>query len=270
MSERRVVIRPALGDEVPEESRARARELEAALDVPGLRRLVTALAREGIDGYDIVALGQFAGSSWDLLGADIEVDGRSALVRGGEWSDRLNEHGLLSNRADADEVLEALGGGELVPVRRLRRSATRPGDRLWYTIGNEHSPSDPFGRIVLTLEDDGAAQLELHSRSGSGAWTGQVDRAVIEQIRAELARSMFPEVPNDQPIPAGSAMRQVEVVTGDEPQYAMLTETEGNRLEGYKEAFALLDSLAVQLSSGAYRGASDTLDRPAVSDVRPA
>jgi hypothetical protein len=265
MSERRVVIRPALGDEVPEDTRARARELEAELDIPGLRSLLTGLARDGLGGHDIVALGQFAGSGWDFLGADIEVDGRSAL-RDPRWSERLNEHGLLSNRADADAVLEALGGGELVPVRRLRRSAIEPGDRIWYTIGNEHSPSDPFGRIVLTIEDDGAAELELYSRQGSGAWTGQVDRGVLARIRDELARSAFPEVPQE-PIPAGSAMRQLEVVTGDEPQYAMLAERQGKQLDGYKQAFALLDSLAVQLSSGAYRGATDTLGEAAVTGV---
>src|ERR1700755_206300 len=104
MNERRVAIlkqepyegmeRTSLGSEVPEATVARARELEAAMDVAGLRRLVTGLARDGIDGYDIVALGGIPGSAWEFLGFDVALAGRSAL-RDREGVEGLNEHGLF-------------------------------------------------------------------------------------------------------------------------------------------------------------------------------
>lgn len=280
-NERRVVIlgpgpgsyegfeRPGLGQEIPEEARAEARRLEAANDIPGLRRLVTRLARDGIEGYDIVVLGQVAGASFDFLGVDVKADGQSALLHSdADWSDRLNEHGLLWRGEDVDEVLAAVGTGEPVPVGRLRRSAILPGDRIWYTVGEEQNPSNPFGRVVLTIEGDGTATLEHHFIGGDGAWTGKVDPELIARIRSELARSPFPDAPRE-PIPPGTTLRQLEVVTDEEPQYVILSTFQGDRLDGYREAFALLDAIATRLSGGAYRGGADTLAPSAVTDVRP-
>jgi hypothetical protein len=258
MSDRRIVIlgpgpyegmdRPSLGDEVPEEVRARARELEAAADIPGLRRLVTDLARDGIDGYDVVALGNVAGASFDFLGADVARDGRSVLRDHlDEWRDRLNEHGLFSNRAGAEAFVQAVGGGEFVPVGRLRRSAIDPRTAVWFTIGNEHNPGDPFGRVVITIDDAGHVVLEHYSRQGNATYTADAEPGVIDEIRAALARGGFPDVPRHQ-IPAGAAMRQLELVTDGEPQYAMVYDSFGMQLEGYKDAFAILDSLALQLT----------------------
>ena len=269
MSERRVVIlkqqpyegmeRPSLGADVEPDVIDRARELEAALDIRGLRRLVTDLARDGIDGYDVVALGGFPGSAWDFLGFDVAREGRSALRD--TDAEGLNEHGLFWYREQA----EAFGGDEIVPVQRLRRSAIRPGDRIYYTIGNEHNPGDAFGRIILTIEADGSAVLEHHTRSSAATWTGRVDPSAIERIRSALAASSFPDRPRE-PVPAGSTIRQLELVTDDEPQYAQLTDDQGASLDGYQDAFAVLDSLAIQMSGGAYGRGSDTLE-PSVTDV---
>jgi|GEM_PF-2111953 len=258
--------RPGLGDDVPAEARAQARELTAATDILGLRRLVTRLARHGFEGYDVVGLGEWAGAAWDFLGADVAVDGRSALI--GRDDPRLNEHGLFSEPPDVHAFVEEIGGGTVVLVWRLRRSATRPGDRIWYTVGNEHNPSDPFGRVVLTIEADGSAELEHYSRMGDGAWTARVAPDVIARIRSELARSSFPHVPRE-PIPAGSALRHLEVVTDDEPEYAVMSAQQGERLEGFAQAFELLDAIAVRISSGAYAGGRDVLAASDVSDVSP-
>jgi hypothetical protein len=258
--------RPGLGEDVPAEARAQARELTAATDILGLRRLATRLARNGFEGYDVVGLGQWAGAAWDFLGADVAVDGRSALI--GKEDQRLNAHGLFSDPAATNAFVEEIGGGTVVLVWRLRRSAIRPGDRIWYTVGNEHNPSDPFGRVVLTIEADGSAELEHFSRAGGGAWTGRVDPAVSARIRSELARSSFPHVPRE-PIPAGSALRHLELVTDDEPEYAVMSAQQGERLDGFAQAFALLDAVAVRMSSGAYGGGKDVLEASDVSDVRP-
>lgn len=135
-----------------------------------------------------------------------------------------------------------------------------------YTIGNEHDPGDPFGRIALHIDLDGSAKLELHSRTGGGAWAGQVAEPVLERFMAALDEAGFPAVPQHAVIP-GSAMRRLTLEMEGEVEGVLMPESLGNELDGYKDAFAILDSLAVQLSSGAYRGAKDTLE-PSVSDVR--
>ena len=275
MSERRLVIlgpgpyegleRPSLGPEVPADVAARARELEAAGDFDGLRRIILGLARDGHDGYDLVALGGWAGSAWDFLGFDVATGEQSAL-RLREAPDGLNEHGLFSQYDDAESFRQAVGAGEVVPVQRVRRSAIRPGDRIHYTTGNEHKSGDAFGRVVLTIEADGAASLEHHSRAGSGAWTGHVEASAIERVRSALADSSFPSVP-DERVPAGANHREIEIVTDDEPHYAMLTEAQGNRLDGYKDAIAVLELIAHPMRGGASgrpRDEGETL----VTDVR--
>jgi hypothetical protein len=279
MSERRVVIlaradayegmeRPGLGPDVPSDLVAQGQALERNQDIAGLRRFLTALARESMDGYDLVALGGMPGAAWDFLGFDVGETApapRSAIRHGSAAP--LNAHGLFWNQDDAQAFREASGAAEIVPVQRLRRSAIRPGAMVWYTLGNEFDPGDPFGRIALTVAGDGAAELQLHSRNGGGSWTGEVADGVFEQVRSDLVRGDFPKVP-PHPVPAGSAMRQLELASDDhEPQYAMLTERLGRELDGYQQAFATLDSLAVQLSSGAYKGAQDTL-APSVTNVR--
>jgi hypothetical protein len=310
MSERRLVIlapgsyagmdRPALGarPDVPEDRVVKGLELESNADIPGLRRFLTDLAREGIDDYELVALGGFQGAAWEFLGFDVgettsaawsAINHRDEVLsaeQAAEWAQRLNAHGLFANQADADAFLQAYLESEdpdagwgadgwtdnptiyaVIPVQRLRRSATRPGEVLWYTVGNESSPGDPFGRVALTVDGSGAAELEHYSREGNGHWAGTVADGVLDRVKAELARAGFPNVPA-HPVPGGSAMRQVELAADDhEPQYAIMTEQFGRETEGYREAFAILDSLAVQLSSGAYKGAQDTLE-PSVSAIR--
>jgi hypothetical protein len=135
-----------------------------------------------------------------------------------------------------------------------------------YTIGNEHNPGDPFGRIALHIELDGSATLEHFSRNGNGAWEGTVDEATLERFMAALDKAGFPSVPHHIP-PAGSALRRLRLDMEGDVESVVMTERLGNELDGYKEAFAILDSIAVQLSSGAYKGATDTLE-PSVSNVR--
>jgi hypothetical protein len=159
-----------------------------------------------------------------------------------------------------------LDGERVEDVADRLRAAPRIPAVIDYTIGNEHSPTDPFGRIVLHIGLDGAATLELHSRTGGGQWAGQVGNAQIERIMAALDRANFPSVPHHL-APADSALRSLTVTMAGDEEHVVMTEKLGKELEGYKEAFAILDSLAVQVSSGAYKGAKDTVE-PSVSNVR--
>jgi hypothetical protein len=135
-----------------------------------------------------------------------------------------------------------------------------------YTIGNEHDPGDPFGRIALHIDLDGAAKLEHFSRTGVTTWEGQVEATVLKRIMAALDVAGFPAVPQHSVIP-GSAIRRLSVQLDGEVQGVLMPDSLGSELDGYKEAFAILDALAVQLTGGTYKGAKDTLE-PSVANVR--
>lgn len=137
-------------------------------------------------------------------------------------------------------------------------------DRIHYSSGNEHNPSDPFGRVELTIDADGAATLEHHWRMGDGAWLAQVAPAAIERVRSALADSDFPDVPQE-PVPPGSNFRHIDVGT----RSAMLTERQGRDLDGYKDAIPVLEAIAHHMSGGAYRPDLEA-GEPQVTDVRAA
>ena len=61
-----------------------------------------------------------------------------------------------------------------------------------FSTGNEHAPDDPFGRIVLELDDDGHAKLDHFSRTGNGSWTGQMEPAELQRVVAAMKRGGFP------------------------------------------------------------------------------
>src|SRR6478735_9058220 len=158
MDERRVVIlarsetyegveRPGLGSEVPAETVAQARQLEASSDIVGLRRLLLKLGRAGIDGYDLVVFGNVAGSSWEYRGCDVvSQDGKSAILHrtSDEFDDRIGPHGLFWNYDDAEAFLPTAEANaprrrslpfrkapegpmfEIVPVGRFRRDGITP------------------------------------------------------------------------------------------------------------------------------------------------
>lgn len=251
MSDRRFVIlarpddayegfeRPGLG--------AVAHELEAAQDIPGLRRLLTDRARAGDNGYDLVALGGVPGSNWEFLGFDVATRDNRSAIRQSPADGRLNAHGLFWSQHDAQAFLESTGGTELVPVQRLRRSAIDPANVLWFTLGNEFNPGDPFGRVVIAIDDASRVTLEHYSRQGNATYTAQLGAGVLDEIRSELARGGFPHVPQHQ-IPGGAAIRQLELLIDGEPGYALLYDDFGKQLDGYDSAFGILDSITLQLT----------------------
>jgi hypothetical protein len=119
---------------------------------------------------------------------------------------------------------------------------------LTYGAGNEHDPGNPFGRFVLTVSGTGAAELTHHQRFGEvRTWTGQMDVAQLAATWAALDRGGFPSVPPG-PAPPGSTMRVVvaDVASDDHPT-ATVEWHAGGKLEGYREAFAILDAFIREL-----------------------
>jgi hypothetical protein len=131
---------------------------------------------------------------------------------------------------------------------------------IGFTIGNEHNPSDPFGRVVISIGDDDRVTLEHFSRAGNATYTADLSPGVREEITSALARGGFPEVPPHQ-IPAGGAIRRLDV----DGQSASMYDDFGKSLDGYKEAFAILDSLTLQLTGYAEH---DELRTPVANIVK--
>src|SRR3954471_2077311 len=83
---------------------------------------------------------------------------------------------------------------------------------LRYRAGNEHNPSDPFGRLELIVDPDGTARLDLYRVGAHQAWGGVIDAAVLKRVSDALERAGFPAVP-DHPFPASTTIRRL--VVGD-------------------------------------------------------
>lgn len=136
-----------------------------------------------------------------------------------------------------------------------------PGRTIRYRVGNEHSPTDPWGRSELVIHPDGTARLDhFFSRPGpagpAGTWTGRVDPAALAQLRSHLARAGFPAVPAAGPLPPDSTIRTLTVEAsgaGDEPEHAHVSWHQAPSLPGYAEAFDLIDAVIRQLSQDAVR-----------------
>src|SRR5262245_38790503 len=94
---------------------------------------------------------------------------------------------------------------------------------LHYSVGNEHSPTNPWGRSELVIEADGTARLDhVFSRPPStGAWTGRVDAEALDRLWAALATAGFPAAPS-APFPPGSTLRQLTVDTDGTSEAALV------------------------------------------------
>lgn len=123
---------------------------------------------------------------------------------------------------------------------------------LHYSAGNEHSPTDPWGRSELVIGPDGRARLDHHFSRGRGTrvWTGRVDAAVLTGLWAALDRSGFPVAPRPQLVPDATA-HQLTVQAGELSQQVVLDDGAASSRPGYAEAFALLGQVIGQLSGGA-------------------
>jgi len=115
---------------------------------------------------------------------------------------------------------------------------------LRYSVGNEHSPTNPWGRSELLVDDDGAVRLDHHfSRvRREAAWTGVLTPAALSAVWSAVDRSDFPAVP-DRPFVPDAALARVTI-----GHTSALTSRDAS---GYAELFDVLDGIIRQLSGGA-------------------
>jgi len=137
-------------------------------------------------------------------------------------------------------------------------------ERITYRVGNENNPGNPFGRQELTIEPDGRARLDHHTRGPHFAWTGTVRSSVLDRFWAALGESDFPALPR-HPMPAGSTTRSLTV--GEKSSFVAYHASAS--LPGYAVVFSLLDTLILQLSEGTVKVVPAS-DETLVDHVTPA
>jgi hypothetical protein len=127
------------------------------------------------------------------------------------------------------------------------------GRVLRYSVGNESNPADPWGRSELVIQGDGTARLDHHfsRRRQARAWTGRIEPAALEALRAALDRAGFPAVPRPLPVAPDTSLRRLTVEWDGGSQQAIVDWHQAPSLPGYAEAFDLLDGVIRQLSGGA-------------------
>ena len=118
-------------------------------------------------------------------------------------------------------------------------------DAIRYGVGNEHNPTDPFGRVELTIAPDGRAALEHVSRRGRRTWSATVRPAALARLVAVIASSGFPDVPLDGPVRPDTTLRRLSVGS-----VSALVVLRPEVSPAYAEAFALLDAIAEEISDG--------------------
>jgi hypothetical protein len=142
-------------------------------------------------------------------------------------------------------------------------------DRIYYMVGSEHSPTDPFGRSDLVIEIERRARLDQYTRAGCSAWTGTVTADALDRLWAALQEAKFPEMPRHL-VPAGSAIRDLNV-GGPEGKSAYIAYHAAGSLPGYSVAFLILDSVIRQISEDTVKAvpASDEKIVDAIAGVSP-
>jgi hypothetical protein len=123
---------------------------------------------------------------------------------------------------------------------------------LRYSAGNEHSPTDPWGRSELVIQPGGRTRLDHHFPRGGGTrvWTGRVDAATLAALWAALARSGFPAAPRPPLVPDATVC-QLTMEAGDVTQQVIIGYGVARSLPGYGEVLAILSQVIAQLSGGA-------------------
>ena len=119
-------------------------------------------------------------------------------------------------------------------------------DRIYYQVGSEHNPGDPFGRSNLVIEIDGVARLDQYTRAGHSAWTGKVAVSALDKFWGALDEAGYPDFPYHL-APGGSAIRDLNV-GGPGKKSAYIAYHAAESIPGYNVAFHLLDTIIRQIS----------------------
>ncbi|HEX4830056.1 MAG TPA: hypothetical protein VH478_03070 [Trebonia sp.] len=135
--------------------------------------------------------------------------------------------------------------------------AARP--LLSYQVGNEHSPTDPWGRSELVIYPDGSARLDHYfsRRRPPGAWAGYVDAPVLAELLGALQAAGWPPAPLAGPLLPGAALRLLTVEAQPAAQSGGIAGAgavewvKSSMAPGHAVAFDIIDAVIRQLSRDA-------------------
>ncbi len=189
------------------------------------------------------------------------------LESGGEWTGTLGESGLplvcgadRRGRCAVRLSTEPEGSSTFAvrPIIQIRAAMTHPQSlleltpelRITYDIGQEFSPADPFGRTVLVIEGDGRVRLDVR---GAGrpprAWEARVTPTALTELLDALRQARFPAGSQRVFVPDAPIARIHVARKGAEAE-VQIDRYKAEELPGYRDAYAILDSLAWQVSGG--------------------
>jgi hypothetical protein len=112
---------------------------------------------------------------------------------------------------------------------------------LQYSVGNEHSPTNPWGRSELLVDESVHLRHHFSRVRREAAWAGDLSAAAATAVWAAFDRSAFPVAPSGPVVPDTTFAR----ITVDGT--SVLTP---HRAAGYAELFDVLDGIIRQVSGG--------------------
>lgn len=139
---------------------------------------------------------------------------------------------------------------------------------LRYEIGLEHSPTDPWGRVLLEIDGQGRAKIDNRgARHPPRAWRGQVAPEALALLLASLGEAGFPDCPApDGPLRPDMTIGVITLTADHVTRRVAVEPGHARNLVGYRDAFVILGSLVHQLTQGVIAQGPNELP-PSVSDV---
>jgi hypothetical protein len=124
--------------------------------------------------------------------------------------------------------------------------------RVVHTSGNEEDPTNPFGRVVVTILGDGEVSVTQSRHGERREWSGRTTRATIDAVLELLNAAFFPRVA-DHAIPPGST-RDIQVVSGGrEYQTPPIAYHAPKTMPAYQLLFQLMDELVTAVTDQAVK-----------------
>jgi hypothetical protein len=114
--------------------------------------------------------------------------------------------------------------------------------------GSENNPTDPVGRIDVTLTRD-AVEVSNRHRGKVQTWRARPRPQLAVRLRQLLVQAHFPAQPEHTP-PAGDTIYALRVEAGGAGATVMVPASAFRELPAWKAVFDLCDVVARQASGG--------------------
>jgi hypothetical protein len=142
----------------------------------------------------------------------------------------------------------------------------RAGVTFTLRSGEENSPGDPFGSVVVTIAGEDVFVENRHVGLVR-RWQARACASLVPALRERLREAGFPSEPLLPPPAAGATFRVLTVDDGGATASVMMPEHAADGFPAWKAAFDLFDAVVRQTSGGALAIGPATAS-PLVDDTR--